>query len=157
MIIIMAADTSNEFAAFDFFVTAEHMVDWLHPSRKLDQGQLRAAPILALVSHIANGAKHFTATAKRHRSVSSIEKDAYVAEGYVESGYFEEPIVVVLTPSEEKVFGCTRIEAVELASRVLEHWRNTLALEASYLDPANSTSVNNAEVDQAGRDDAGET
>jgi hypothetical protein len=37
-------------------------------------------------------------------------------------------------------------------------WSTTMTIEtdASYLDPARSTTVNNAGVDQAGRDDAGE-
>jgi len=52
------------YAAFDFFVSAYHMLDWLHPNeaaaRKAEE---EGNVLLQVCSHIANGAKHFQATA----------------------------------------------------------------------------------------------
>jgi hypothetical protein len=123
----ISADPENEFAAFDFFVTAEHIVDWLHPSSKTDRKSMRASHLLVeITSHIANGAKHFIATNKHHKSVAGIERDKYVEDGYVEKGYFAEPIVVKLSPAEGAALGCQEIEAPELAQRVLDFWKARL-------------------------------
>ena len=46
----MKREPMSAYAAFDFFVTAEHMPDWLAPkSVKFKE------PLLQIVSHIANG------------------------------------------------------------------------------------------------------
>ncbi|SAL86458.1 hypothetical protein AWB74_07710 [Caballeronia arvi] len=60
------------YAAFDFFVTTEHVVDWLHPNDndadKANRSALRQSSILLqVVSHLANGGKHFQVT---HKSTS---------------------------------------------------------------------------------------
>ncbi len=63
--------------AYDFFVTAEHMLDWLYPGnagRKSREEQRDRHALLQLVSHIATGAKHMVPEAKRHKSVG-ISKD----------------------------------------------------------------------------------
>lgn len=116
---------NDQYAAFDFFTTAEHMLDWLHPgySGKAKRQDLRQSDVLLrITSHIANGAKHFEAKAKHHKSVSGIEKQRYVEEGYVEDGFFETPIVVTLSADEVAELGCSVINVVELAERVLEWW-----------------------------------
>lgn len=59
---------SDAYAAFNFFVTAEHMPDWLG-----DRSLRKANDVLKVVSHIANGAKHFKLDPKRHKSVTRIE------------------------------------------------------------------------------------
>jgi hypothetical protein len=71
----MEGDPNDVYPAFDFFVTAEHLVDWYYPDtqdqkRRRDRTDLRnSEPLLQIVSHIANGAKHFEATAAHHQSV----------------------------------------------------------------------------------------
>jgi hypothetical protein len=120
----MATLPLDQYAAFDFFVSAEHIVDWLHPSDEPTRRALRSSsPLLRITSHLlANGSKHFEATAKHHRSVAGTEKFRYVEEGYVESGYFHEPLVVHLTPDEASELGAPSVEAVALARQVLEFW-----------------------------------
>jgi len=78
--------------AFNFFVTAEHLLDWLHPG---DRGKYQrkhtrdAGPMLQVVSHIANGAKHFDRLKKHHQSVASTtHQGSYFADGYFARGYF---------------------------------------------------------------------
>src|SRR4051812_18185088 len=60
-------NTHDAYAAFDFFVTAEHLPEWCgDPTIK------RKEPLLRIVSHLANGAKHFRATDSKHNSVSGV-------------------------------------------------------------------------------------
>jgi hypothetical protein len=117
----------DQYAAFDFFVTAEHIVDWLHPS-DADEPARRAlrssSPLLRITSHLANGSKHFEATRKHHRSVAGTEKSRYVEEGYVEPGYFHEPLLVHLTTDEARELGVPTIEVASLARHILEFWSN---------------------------------
>lgn len=128
----MAAAGSDQYAAFDFFVTADSIVDWLHPEvigdesatkeQKIKKSDLRKNnDLLRITSHIANGAKHFVVT--RHNSITGIEKSRYVEKGYVEDGYFEDPLLIHLTPEEAmrlEVHGA--IKAIELARLVFQFW-----------------------------------
>lgn len=119
----MEESPEDQFAAFDFFVTAEHIVDWLHPNGKAERNALRSHnALLRVTSHVANGAKHFAATAKCHRSVANLKKSRYAEPGYFEEGYVAEPLVVHLTTDEAREIGSGSIEAVALAQRVLEYW-----------------------------------
>jgi hypothetical protein len=113
----------DQYAAFDFFVTAEHIVDWLHPrDEALRLGLRTSSPLLRITSHLANGSKHFEATAKRHRSVTATEKLRYAEEGYFEVGVFHEPLLIHLTPNEARELGTPTVEALTLARQVLEFW-----------------------------------
>ena len=77
----MEGDPNDVYPAFDFFVTAEHLVDWYYPDtqdqkRRRDRTDLRnSEPLLQIVSHIANGAKHFEATAAHHQSVEDVKSN----------------------------------------------------------------------------------
>lgn len=114
----------DQYAAFDFFVTAEHIVDWIYPDDKMARETVRSSSsLLRITSHLANGVKHFEAKAKQHRSVADVEKSRYVEAGYVEDGYFEDPLVVHLTVYEEKSFGQSNIEVASLAQQVYEYWK----------------------------------
>lgn len=60
-------------AAFDFSVTTHHMLDWAYPGRGNSQKRKeieRDSRLLQVTSHLANGAKHFEATASRHKAVT---------------------------------------------------------------------------------------
>ncbi len=63
---------TNTYEAFNFFVTAEHLLDWQFPGYddKAQRERVRSEEvILQITSHLANGAKHFQTQAKHHRSV----------------------------------------------------------------------------------------
>jgi len=113
-------DSSGQdtYVAYNFFVTAEHLPDWLG-RRDL----VRQHSILRVVSHIANGAKHLILDDARHKSVTATEKFRYVEEGYVEPGYFYEPLLIHLSPDEAREMSASTIEAVTLGSQVVEFWR----------------------------------
>jgi hypothetical protein len=126
----IAADPGDSYAAFDFFVTAEHILDWLHPDyggRAARDAIRNSEAILKITSHIANGAKHFVASNSKHKSVASIEQDLYVEPGHFEDDYMEEPIVIKLTPDEAVAFGCSQIDAIALAYQVLAYWQSKIS------------------------------
>jgi len=104
--------------AFNFFVTAEHLPDWLGQRDKVRQHAL-----LRIVSHLANGAKHFTIDPKRHTAVVATSKERYVEEGCLEPGFLEEPLLVHLAADEANELGITVIDAVTLGQKVLALWR----------------------------------
>ena len=124
----MSENTSDEYAAFDFFVTAEHVVDWLHSGfhAKREREALRQSdPLLQITSHIANGAKHFTAGASHHKSVAAIERGKY-ADDYADD-YADGPIFINFSEGEVAVLACDQIDAITLAYRVLAYWQHKLA------------------------------
>lgn len=120
----MEESPQDQYAAFDFFVTAEHIVDWISPDKRAKREEIRSSSaILRITSHIANGAKHFEAKAKHHQSVTGIKKDRYVTPGYVAEGYFVEPLLVTLTEEEAKILSQkTVVDASWLAQQVLDYW-----------------------------------
>jgi hypothetical protein len=70
--------------AFNFFVTAETLVDWLLPGNANRQARkvLRDQElILQVVSHIASEAKHFVAEAAHHKTVKSTRRTGGVFSG----------------------------------------------------------------------------
>ena len=119
----METSPTDQYAAFDFFVTAEHIIDWIHPNNKVARETLRSSsPLLRITSHLANGGKHFEAKFTHHRSVTGTEKNRYVEEGYVEDGYVEEPLMIHLSQQEAKEMGISSIDAIALGRQVLEFW-----------------------------------
>jgi hypothetical protein len=114
----------DQYAAFDFFVTAEHLIDWVYPDDKAARTSLRSSTsILRITSHLANGVKHFEAKSTHHKSVAEVEKSRYVEPGYIEEGYFEDPLIVHLTTNEEMSFGKGSIKVIALAEQVYEYWK----------------------------------
>lgn len=125
----MSGRMDDEYAAFDFFVTAEHLVDWYLPDEESAQIQLRQSEaLLQIVSHIASGAKHFRATRRQHTSVEDLRRESYGDEGYVETGYWGDVLFIDIAPSHAKVLGFRHIEAYQLALRVVSYWRDKLSV-----------------------------
>ncbi len=112
--------------AFNFFVTAEHLPNWLGKRDLILQHA-----ILRIVSHIANGAKHFNLDDARHDSVTSTEKSRYVEEGYIEPGYYHEPLLIHLSPDEALEMNTPTIDAVTLGRQVIEFWRQHIPKDVS--------------------------
>ena len=51
---LLKEDSNDAYKAFNFFVTAEHLPDWIKNTRIKDNN-----PFLRISSHLATGAKHF--------------------------------------------------------------------------------------------------
>ncbi len=117
---------NDPYVAFDFFVTAEHLLDWIHPgaagkaSRTLEREQHL---ILQVVSHLATGAKHFVPEARHHVSVqhADIAPTTYGESEYGTAAYGAPHLVVNLDGPAAVAFG-TSVTPLNLATRALEHW-----------------------------------
>ena len=130
----MEQDLANPYPAFDFFVTAEHLLDWLYPdSAKPTNKQTRTQkrknePLLRVTSHLANGAKHFQTTASHHKSVDNlrVHDGAFDAEVFDPSVFATDRLLVELQGDDATVLG-QQITAIELARRVLAYWQQEFA------------------------------
>jgi hypothetical protein len=137
-------DPLNIDLAWNFFVTAEHLPDWLsrtHAGPPLLGGESRSdfkknRPLLRICSHLANGGKHLVPDSKQHTSVNRTvrETTGYVKPGYVKPGYYaEKPMLrVYLTSDEVAALGrdTPAVDALWLADRIIEFYRAWPALNA---------------------------
>jgi hypothetical protein len=119
--------------AWNFFVTAEHLPDWLARTGSLSLGGLKITtfkqhtPLLRICSHLANGGKHFRPSPKQHTSVASTRhQGGWVPLGWVPPGWVPLPALIVdLTPDEQQALSSAEasIKALNLAADVLAFWR----------------------------------
>ena len=133
----------DPYIAFNFFVTAEHMLDWQYPGyeNKIDRENLRKSEIiLQICSHIANGAKHFEAQARHHKSISDTLKKAVYGGGGLPKGSF--PIgaipkygvpgewtdeLYIELSGDASAFG-ESISVVSLAEEILTFWKDKIKI-----------------------------
>ena len=76
----MRANPVDAYAAFDFFVAARHMPEWLYPADSVKKDAMFANnQLLKVCRHLADGSKHFTS---RHTSVkdTSLKGSAFQPE-----------------------------------------------------------------------------
>jgi hypothetical protein len=110
-----------QYAAFDFFVTAEHLAEWFATETGQTKSSLRAYRDGALVSDVANGAKHFRLDSKRHKSV----QDLHVHSGAFDSQAFDNDAFDVDRLIIERANG-TSERVKDIAERVLKHWKKAI-------------------------------
>ena len=124
---------SDAYAAFNFFVTAEHLLDWLHPGNA-NKGTRKARrenePLLALVSHLANGAKHFDIR-PHHKSLRESGVAFVPAPGVhvaSRSGHMlgrpPYPILYVRLDGAAAAKYGKLVDVVKLAEEVYRYWRS---------------------------------
>lgn len=106
------------YAAFDFFFTAEHIPDWIS-----DKSIKKRNDLLMVVSHVANGAKHFEVSRERHKSVTDMQlrTDPWPDE----SGVSGEYIYINFNMGDGRFSGL-ELSALSLARLVLEFWESQL-------------------------------
>ena len=84
--------TYDTYLAFNFFVTAEAMLDWIYPgysNKKHREDEKRKKEVLLqITSHIASGAKHFTHLSNHHNSVKATSKHSQYFSNYFPTDYF---------------------------------------------------------------------
>ena len=129
------ANPLNVDLAWNFFVTAEHLPDWLGRTNSQALGGRRIEdfkrdqPITRICHHLANGGKHFRPNPKWNTSVARTvrENTGWVEPGWIEEGWVgEEPALrVYLTPKErtELKLDSEDIDALWLAARIMEFWQ----------------------------------
>lgn len=124
--------------AFNFFVTAEHMLDWQYPgkaNRSQRDKARRKDVLLQITSHLANGAKHFKVEAKHHQAVRDANQSSghwpkgYWPKGYWPPGYWSDLLYVELEGDAAAELG-QRVGVLQLAERVLKNWQNRLSSAA---------------------------
>lgn len=88
----LRASPNNHDVAHNFFISAEHMLDWLYPGRgkrKTRESLRRKTPLLQVVSHLANSSKHYDQLAPHHQSVEDTGKGGgYFGASYFGGSYF---------------------------------------------------------------------
>ncbi len=123
----MKASPEDAYAAFDYFATAEHIIDWVYPSDSTKRSDLRKkVGILEIVSHLANGNKHFQATQTRHKSVEKVtEHHGGFDPSSFNSNSFD--------PGSFQFAGLTVelddgsfVHAMQLAEDVYNYWKNEI-------------------------------
>lgn len=128
----LAESPDDAYIAYDFFVTAEHMLDWLHPGAagRSHRSAVRNREILLqVVSHLATGAKHMIPEDPRHQSVRHADvADTPFGEGtYGEGTYGGRALVIQLNGMAAEALG-VRVAPLDLAKQVLEYWGQHPAL-----------------------------
>ena len=127
------ANPCNIFAAFDFFVTAEHLHEWVvkhYPEWVDDKSIKNEESRLNIVSHIANGVKHFKATHSKHKSVKNVHKrkGAFQAEPFQSDAFDVGDLVIELKEDEAEKFG-SEISVRTLAQDVVNFWTDKIRLK----------------------------
>jgi hypothetical protein len=123
-------NAADAFAAFDFLVTAWHLLEWKYPgnsAKKQREDICKQYPILALCEHLAVSGKHFEPTSKKLSSVkgtrrNSAWKRGAWATGAWKPGVWKDDLVVELTGEARIAFG-DRLTMREIADLVMTFWR----------------------------------
>ena len=126
------AAPEDTYAAFDFFVTAEHVVDWLLPdSPGINQSSARKAKResseqLKITSHIANGAKHFQALAKQHDSVADLKQQSGGFDPRAFSPRAFSPEAFKMHGLNVRLENGRAVHVLTLAEDVLRYWQREI-------------------------------
>jgi hypothetical protein len=125
------ADPASSDAAFDFFITATHIPEWLAKANRphvVPSGQ-RDLALLDTCKHLGNGAKHFVVN--RHDAVQhgDVGPNTYGSAKYGLATYgATDNLLVTLAPDEASVLGTSQRLAKDLAQDVLSYWRAYLGM-----------------------------
>ncbi len=125
-------------AYFNFFVTADHMLDWIHPGRKGDAPKHRErireeSVLLGICYHLSNSGKHFRAEGVANNSVKDTDEAVDLSFGYGTAfvtpfvtlwggGPSETRILMVHLKDKAEIKLGKSIPALDLARQVLAFW-----------------------------------
>jgi hypothetical protein len=133
----MCRDPMNVYPFIDFFITADNIVDWLHPTKaeKHLRDELRSQTLLAVCSHLANGAKHFEA--ERHHVVKDIEQgDGDFSSDFNPEDFSADHLVVEVGPSVATELGIDeKVDGRLLSEKVLEYWKASPLIKKKIPEP----------------------
>jgi hypothetical protein len=116
----LVRDPGDDYAAWDFFVTAEAMRDW-EWSRGRNK-RVRDDPLLILVSDVANHGKHYLTDDPLLVTVRDIETaGAFDPETFDPAAFDTEMRLVIATDDEPG-----SESAVDLARRAVDWWEARL-------------------------------
>ena len=120
------ANGLDAYAAFDFFVTARHLPEWLYPREPAKRRALFDREVLLRVcAHIADGSKHFEATSKRHASVKeTVFQEPWIQADFVQADFVQSGGLFVKLDGDAAIALGATVEIRELARRVLTFWES---------------------------------
>jgi hypothetical protein len=120
------ANGLDAFAAFDFFVTARHLPEWLYPKERAKQKALfKHEVLLRVCAHIADGSKHFETTNKRHLSVKdTVVQKSWIQADFVQADFVQRGGLFVKLDGEAAIAMGATVEIRQLARRVLTFWES---------------------------------
>ena len=129
----LVAKPTNAYLAYNFFVTAWHLLEWQYPDRseRLIRNNIRKqTPLLQICEHLAVSAKHFEAKSQHLNAVSVSKKSSCWSDDAWAPGTWAEDtwdswLVVELNGDAQKVYG-NQIKVEELARLVMDYWRSSL-------------------------------
>jgi hypothetical protein len=125
----LRTDPLNEYAAFDFFVAAAHLPEWLGKFKCAPgKGDARAEAMKRVAKHLANGAKHFEPDPDVHSSVQGTAVSTPAISGLARSGItfsgaIRQKSMILLTAPEATALGVKGISAVALAEMIVDYWK----------------------------------
>lgn len=124
----LESDPDDTYIAFDLFVTASHIADWLKKGDgKAAKDFRKQHVILKVCNHLACGGKHFSLNDSQHNSIVTAKKTKYVEDGYVKKGYLEEPLEIELDENQARALGVDNpVSAIRLAKLAVVFWRSQL-------------------------------
>jgi hypothetical protein len=122
-------DPANDGVALNFFINAYHVLDWVQPGRakaasdarrQLERGNL----LLQILSHIANGSKHFVAEDNRHQHVTHVDiaPPAFQPSVFQANAFQTTTFLVVTLDGQAAAQFGPKIAVSALAKNVLEFW-----------------------------------
>lgn len=125
----------DSYAAFDFFVTAEHMIDWVLPGQPNRQARekLRASSVLLqVVSHVASGAKHFIAESRHHQFVQHVDDvpATFQENAFQEDAFQTGRLSLTLEGTAAESLG-EHLDVRDLAARIRDFWDQHLRQDKS--------------------------
>ncbi len=125
-------DPADGDAAFNLFVTAWSLVDWLHPGNPAAREALRTQHhILQACAHLADGSKHLLLHNPGHVSVHNTTRGGNWAQWPLRMSPGQRPVspkalFVHLTGAPAEAFGCFP-SALELAEKTVTWLRDHAA------------------------------
>jgi hypothetical protein len=130
----MCKDTADDYACFNFFVTAHHLAEWHFTGDKKKANEFRKHnDVLRICADLANSAKHFAST-RGYDSIAATNTTAVTSITHIDlkssstdsegrpHGFFVNP-----GPNEVPKLG-TSISVVDLAGQILALWKKELNL-----------------------------
>lgn len=125
----LKANPTNAEVAYDFYVTANHLVDWKWPNDAAKQSSMRKGDAIPRIcQHLANGAKHFSLNQK-HDAVQHADTVQEVFDpNTFDPGTFQakDELMIEFGPTEAAELGVDRLNAVVLADKVIQYWKPRL-------------------------------
>ena len=131
----LSENPTSSYLAFNFFVTAWHLLEWEHPDpdgKAVRKSRRDEAPLLQICEHLAVGAKHFAPSSAKHQSVSGAKHSGVWGGSWGGSwgGAWGEKLVVLLDGEAAAKYGPS-ISVQELAQEVMRYWANHFSTQST--------------------------